>query len=222
MCAIAGSFDTDTLIKLVELNSYRGSHSYSYSVYDPKNGTIEVLKKELGTIDPSIIKLTKGKYGIVHVQAPTTEAQSKESIHPAIAMQRVERESSIKPSSMSLWHNGILKEDCVKALKEASGSKSSWDTMLMVQEILSKGWLSINAFNGSFSCLLHAKDLFLFRNEISPMFIDSDLNISSTNFPGSAPTEPNKVLMFDFEHKTVSPIFTFKTVENPYFFMDEN
>ena len=60
----------------------------------------------------------------------------------------------------------------------------------------------------------------LFRNEISPMFIDEDHNISSTKFEGSKPLEPNVIWEFH-PGKTLIGIGYFKTVENPYFFMDE-
>ena len=52
------------------------------------------------------------------------------------------------------------------------------------------------------------------------MFIDEDHNISSTKFEGSKSLEPNVIWEFN-PGKTLIGIGYFKTVENPYFFMDE-
>ena len=53
-----------------------------------------------------------------------------------------------------------------------------------------------------------------------PMFFDNELNISSTKFEGSKPLEPNAIWEFH-PGKGLNKIGSFKTVENPYFFMDE-
>ena len=207
MCAIVGSFDKDTLIKLIELNSYRGSHSYSFSSIS--NGILTVHKKEFGKIDPSIISLEKGSYGIVHVQAPTTEAKQLNSIHPA------------EEENTRLWHNGIIKADHVKKMQARFGNDTSWDTELLLRAInTSKD--ELNDVDGSFSCLWSdGAGAYLFRNDISPMFYDDKLNISSTRFEGSWPTPANKILSMNFSRMQLNTIGEFRTVENPYYFGDE-
>jgi hypothetical protein len=85
-------------------------------------------------------------------------------------------------------------------------------------------WESLQQFDGTFSCLYYDRDtlkLYLFRNEISPMFIDEDFNISSTKFKDSKETEPNKVFKLDITRKLSQEVYSFKTVENPYFFMEQ-
>ena len=79
----------------------------------------------------------------------------------------------------------------------------------------------LDDIDGTFSCVYYGPGtLQLFRNEISPMFIDKDHNISSTKFEGSTPLEPN--IIWEFRPGvSLNKISSFKTVENPYFFMDE-
>jgi len=222
MCAIVGSFDTDTLLDLIEINSYRGSHSYSFSILDTYTGIMTICKRELGDIDRSSIVIPERHYGIAHIQAPTTDARGLESVHPAranlISSYRVDKNTLNEQYSTCIWHNGIMKDDTIKELQKTSGD-IKWDTMLMLCELMSEGWQALDKFDGTFSCLFYnSGSMYLFRNEISPMFIDNNMNISSTKFLGSRATEPNKVLRMEFEHKTAAPIYTFKTVENPYYF----
>ena len=66
----------------------------------------------------------------------------------------------------------------------------------------------------------NALSMYLFRNEISPMFVDKDLNISSTMFENSAETDPNVVFKIDFSYNKLVPKGKFQTVENPYFFAE--
>ena len=56
----------------------------------------------------------------------------------------------------------------------------------------------------------------LFRNEISPLFIDKDHNISSTKFDFSSPLNPNIIWNFT-PGESIIEDGTFNTVENPYF-----
>jgi hypothetical protein len=226
MCAIVGSFNTETLHTLITLNSYRGCHSYSFSLYDTYLQRLTVHKKALGEVDISSINVPPRSYGIVHVQAPTTSSITLDSVHPAclgpLSSFTINKDTKHEEYDQCLWHNGIIKADCVKELQKRNGV-IDWDTRLMLLELYAHGWYSLDRFDGSFSCLYYSQGgLYLFRNEISPMFIDSDLNISSTKFAGSTPTEANKVLKIEHSSKTAAPIFTFKTVENPYYFAEED
>lgn len=213
MCAIVGSFSIDRLIELVSLNSYRGSHSYSYSVFDPISGKLKVISKGLGTLDVNTICFSEGHYGIVHVQAPTTEARSEEFIHPATI------------SGGMLWHNGIVKANMVEEL--VLETQTTWDTM-QILKLISKNnsnskWDVLSTIDGTFSCLYYDEyesSLYLFRNEISPMFVDKELNISSTKFENSSETPPNQVLKIDFVSRSLHNEYEFDTVENPYYFGD--
>ena len=210
MCAIVGSFDKNKLIELIELNSYRGSHSFSFSTINPISGSLVVRQKAFGKINYDHLNTPPGHYAIVHIQAPTTDAKSLDNIHPA------EEEHT-----MHLWHNGIIKANHVKVLQEKYGNDTNWDTKLLLRAVCTT-WDELNRMDGSFSCLLHDNDTaYLFRNSISPMFFDNELNISSTKFEGGISTPANRVLKMDFEAKCLYTVVEFKTVENPYFFGDE-
>jgi hypothetical protein len=221
MCAIVGSLSAEKLRELVALNSYRGSHSYSYSLYDPDTGVLSIVDKGLGSINVNKIVFPDNLYGIVHVQAPTTEARSEEFIHPAIIPNIYSKQTPRK----ALWHNGIVKAHVIE--RYSRRTCTSWDTMQILRLISENNaindWDVLSNIDGTFSCLYYDEtntNLFLFRNEISPMFIDKELNISSTKFEGSAETPPNQVLRMDFVTESLHNEYNFETVENPYYFGD--
>jgi len=207
MCAIIGSFNRQTLEELVEINSYRGQHSYSISEYDLKTRTMNTRRKCLGSFSLQDIELSAGMYYVAHIQAPTTAASAIDSIHP-----------SMRAGGRDLlWHNGIIKEECIKDLQVALSSSKSWDTSLVHDWI--RDGNQLDAIDGTFSYLRYSEgELFLFRNEISPMFIDGKLNISSTKFEGSSQTKPNSMYKVNFEENSLDEIGTFKTKNNPYYF----
>jgi glutamine phosphoribosylpyrophosphate amidotransferase len=149
-------------------------------------------------------------YYIAHQQAPTTENKDIMSVHPA----EVNKEL--------LWHNGIIKEDEVARLQQLLDVKYTWDTKLLLLHLIK--YQNVDNIDGSFSCVYHdKKSLFLFRNEISPLFYDRRSNISSTKFKDSMSLPPNQILKFipnidsrpDLEFVT-----KFTTKENPYFFIE--
>jgi hypothetical protein len=215
MCAISGSKNLNTLKELVLLNSYRGSHSYSFSLYNITTGILAIEVKKLGTIDLTNHTIPPNNSGIVHVQAPTTEIRSDQSIHPAIITEKYQTWPT-----KALWHNGIIKAEVVK--EKAAKYNTSWDTMQILKSVR-KSFDVLNEFDGTFSCLYYDRDdlsLNLFRNEISPMFFDHELNISSTMFEGSKETTPNVVCKIDFNRNRLITKAKFKTVENPYYFGD--
>jgi glucosamine 6-phosphate synthetase-like amidotransferase/phosphosugar isomerase protein len=207
MCAIVGSFQLDKLKELIKLNSYRGSHSYAISFYDIENGTLNNVIKDFGKLDVDTIRIPYGDYCIAHIQAPTTTKKDKDSIHPATV------------DDCYLWHNGIIKEMTIEKFSKEYNTK--WDTKLLLEGIKKVGYNILNEMDGTFSCLMYKdKNLLLFRNEISPMFIDDDFNISSTKFDNSRETDPNKVIQMDLKNKSLQTVDRFKTYFNPYYFGD--
>ena len=206
MCSIFGSFSKDKIVELAELNRYRGQHSYSYSYYHPDTNDITV-SKGLGDIPLDQIKIPEGAYCIAHMQAPTTDNKTIEYVHPAYNQ------------GAWLWHNGIIKDHWVKSAMKEYNIDNSWDTFLILHKYINEGIL--NDIDGTFSCVYFGnKSLQLFRNEISPLFIDDNYNISSTKFEGSKSLEPN--IIWEFHPGIgINKIGLFNTVENPYFFMDE-
>lgn len=209
MCSIIGSFDRDKIIDLIKLNLYRGQHSYSISYYNVETKTIDNIKKDLGSIPFESIDIPEGHYCIAHMQAPTTSNKSIESIHPAF----------YEEASSYLWHNGIVKDHCIKEMMFELLESNSWDTYLILKQFETKK--TLDGIDGTFSCLYYKEreGLKLFRNEISPLFIDDNDNISSTKFENSFSLEPNIVWNF-IPGEDIIEEYTFSTVENPYFFMD--
>ena len=206
MCAIVGSFDRDKFEELIELNTYRGNHSFSLAEYDINNAKINLIEQSFGYFDYSLLdNITTGNYIIGHVQAPTTDSKDKESIHPSII------------DNTYLWHNGIIKENCIEEIQTVLSSKIKWDTKLLHKYILEDKNLS--NIDGTFSCLYsNGSGLYLFRNEISPMFIDNKFNISSTKFEESTSTHANNLFIIDFHNFELITKKEFLTKENPYFF----
>lgn len=204
MCGIFCSSNKETLAKLASLNQYRGAHSFS--VYDRVTG---ILTKRFGEFDPDVV--VDGNYSICHVQAPTTSERSMDSVHPAIQ----------EVTGAMLWHNGIIKDFEVKRLQAKHGMETAWDTRLLLQELgQPKGeWLTnLSTINGSFACVLMNpahESMYIFRNEISPLFYDEQMNFSSVKFEGSVSVPPNK--FFAVSGDGLCNIGEFKTLENPYF-----
>jgi len=202
MCSIVGSFKKEKLVELCKLNEYRGQYSHSISYFDIVTGKLHV-ERRLGPVNYDIIDYNHLTYCIVHMQAPTGD--QVKSIHPA------------QHGDKYLWHNGILKQEYIKKLRESLGEVCNWDTFLMLRA-MSENQDIINEFDGSFSCLMYdTEQLYLFRNEIAPMFIDNEMNISSTVFEGSRSVEPNKVHHVDFNFDDLFAVRSFKTVNNPYY-----
>lgn len=208
MCAIFGSKDLDKLLELADLNAYRGQHSHSLSAYNTTSKELVTKRKCMGAFSLDGLETERGMFYVAHIQAPTTAASAIESIHPSVRREGADL----------LWHNGIIKEDCIKSLKETYQSDLEWDTAL-IHEAISHGYRQLDNVDGTYSCLQYDEgELFIFRNEISPMFIDDQLNISSTKFSGSSPTEPNKAFKIDFDKNELQHIASFSTKENPYYF----
>lgn len=203
MCAIIGSFDKSKLKELYNLNAYRGALSYSVASFNlksskPENTELELLFKDDGAMPDSLIDnipSTDGAFLIGHTQAPTTQT---DNIHPAVYGQGL------------LWHNGIIKQKNI--------SNETWDTEWLLQQIMDYGWSSLSRADGTFACTMYnGNDLYLFRNEISPLFVDDSLNISSTKFDGSYSLTPNTVYKINLESRTLTTTASFETLENPYY-----
>jgi len=207
MCAIVGSFNPQKLEELIKLNSYRGEHSYSLLEYNYEENIIEKLYKGFGEFNFNLLKDLEynSNYFIAHTQAPTTSGKGYFNIHPSESQDTL------------LYHNGILKEDCILELQKDYSYNEHWDTRLLHYHI--EEGKDLSEIDGTFSCLHYNGDEWLlFRNEISPMFIDDDFNISSTGDKGFKPTTPNEEMKMKFGPRLLEKRYTFKTKENPYFF----
>jgi asparagine synthetase B (glutamine-hydrolysing) len=199
MCSIIGSFHKDKIHELIELNAYRGQHSWSISYYDCIWDYMKSIKRGMGEIPKDLINIGLNEYCIVHMQAPTTSNKDLDTVHPA------------EIDESHLWHNGIIKAEWVNARE-----KGAWDTHLILKQYLDTK--DLNDIDGTFACLMHDRDrLYLFRNEISPLFIDKYSNISSTKFEDSHMISPNKLFRFTPGDATLKEVGSFNTVNNPYY-----
>ena len=200
MCAITGSFSQSKLTDLYRLNAYRGELSYSLSSFSYGEDKIQfdTMMQDRNKMPEGLINAlpnSENKYFIAHSQAPTTNANN---IHPAVY------------GDCMLWHNGIVKQ---KTLTE-----DTWDTQWLLEQIINYGWSSLSRVDGTFACIMYnCGELFIFRNEISPMFYDKDLNFSSTKVEFTESLPPNKVFKVNLKYKRIIPVAYFETMENPYY-----
>ena len=220
MCSIICSSDIEKVKELAVLNEYRGQHSHSLFVVDRLGGDIVYRHRGLGplNIDDHNLNYSKDEvYYIVHQQAPTTENKDSDTIHPA---QLHDHEL--------LWHNGIIKAKEVERLRKELQCPVTWDTHLLLRYINDYG--TPDGIDGTFSCVwYHQGELFMFRNEISPLFIDDKLNISSTKFDNSTSVPANEIIriwvgpdeegnLMKLNKDRLEVEATFTTKENPYYF----
>jgi hypothetical protein len=194
MCAIFGSKDKDKFIELADLNSYRGQHSFSIAQFDQDSNLLSLIKKE-GEFDSDFNLFDDCFYLIGHTQAPTTQSSK---IHPC------EKNDSM------LWHNGIIKQFVLD-----EHNWQGWDTEFLLDNLD-----SLSEINGSFACVHYQNSVLqLFRNEISPLFYDYDLNISSTKFKDCVSLRPNVFVELNLKNQSIDRINQeFTTKENPYYF----
>ena len=206
MCAITASFDPVKLKELYKLNAYRGELSWSISSFSiHKNNRVELntLFQDSGSMPDDIFDfataVTEDRFFVAHSQAPTTQAGH---MHPAVY------------GDTLLWHNGIIKQKTFE--------NNTWDTLWLLEQITSYGWSSLSRIDGTFACIMYNDgELFVFRNEIAPLFYDTNLNFSSTKFEDSMALPADMVFKMNLKHRKITPIAFFETMENPYYIPEE-
>lgn len=211
MCGICASLNKDKFIELMKLNSYRGNFSYSVMIFDYTYKRILYLNKSLSEFDENIIKDLnyENVYYIGHQQSPTGGLiKDYERIHPSILNNDC--------NTSYLYHNGLLKTDYLRKFNY----ESKWDTELIHKFVRNGDFNQLGNIQGSFSCLFIDKDknIKLFRNALSPMFIDKNLNISSVKFKGCEKTKYNRIYDIDFENKSLNEGLIFDNKELIYFY----
>jgi glutamine phosphoribosylpyrophosphate amidotransferase len=200
MCGIFASRNKDKFIELAKLNQYRGNSKYSITIFD-KELTPKVRLEGDGLFNENKIPSLRENeeyFYVGHVQAPTSGSSK---VHP----------NQIGRSL--LWHNGILKDEYMETVKE------DWDTDHIHNSML-ESFENVNNFDGSFACIMYDNyKLYLFRNMLSPLFVDGNHNISSTKFKDSVKLDAN-VLFNIFGEEGFGDMIvinTFETKNNPYF-----
>jgi len=190
MCAIFGSKDFDTFIGLSELNSHRGSASYSIMGFsDTLN--IVCLKKHFGELDQSKAKevFETSAYVLAHIQDPTDGRVTNRNIHPAHV------------GGKYLYHNGMIRSQAMSSL---DGYRAGiWDTELLLGRIEKSETYAgaLDDIVGSFACALidvDSKEINLFTNKTCSLYIDfKTMDISSTKKDKFKKIKGNKVYNFN-------------------------
>jgi hypothetical protein len=203
MCSIIGSYNSDKINFLGKLNASRGSLSHSIARFAATGGLLSI---ERGVGPLPFIEPHNG-YILCHQQAPTT--QESNTIHPSEYHENL------------LWHNGIIKSKYLDVMIAQSQNPSTWDTHQLNILITTSGYSGLSDVSGSFSCAWYNnKQLHLFRNAISPMFINEECDISSTRFDGSMSTKENVVYSLNFSNRKFESILEFTNCETPFFFSE--
>lgn len=185
MCGIYGSFNKKRYDVLGELNESRGVK--------------ESTNNELIIGDDT--------YFIGHVQSPTSNSAKP---HPAVSISHY--------GEYRLWHNGIVKDVTLnKYRKLVSYDFKDWDTMFILKMIYNTGFGGLSKIDGSFACVYNdnKNDTFIFRNELAPLYIDCDLNLSSIKYDDMQLLPPNKVFYIN-DNKELVVVAEFETLNNPY------
>lgn len=205
MCSIVASFDKNKFIELMKLNSYRGNFSYSVLCFNYVEKKIISIYKSFGIFDENILKnIEDGDiYFIGHQQSPTGGLiKDEKRIHPSII------------NNSYLYHNGMLKNNFLQKYDY----NNKWDTELL-HKLINDDIKNLNLIEGSYSCLYIKEngDILLFRNQLSPLYIDKNLNISSTVFESSNMTEYNVIYRLDFNNKNIIEVNKINNNECIYF-----
>ena len=141
-----------------------------------------------------------------------TPTSSEKCFHPA------------EKNKIVLWHNGMLKSHCIESMQIRFMTDESWDSMLILEH-----WIRdkhLNDLDGTFACLLIEQEsncFYMFRNRLSPLYIDSSLNISSSQLKGGRLIDPDQIWEVNLSNKTIiNRNMYFQTVDCPYYIFDKN
>ena len=202
MCSIICSYDKDTFIEIAKANKSRGNLTHSVYSFDYQ-GNMKTMRRSEGPLDYSYVKsLPDNHYYVGHTQAPTSKHEKGSStIHPA------------NIENYYLWHNGIVKQRNI--------NKGVWDTEWLTQLLYNEGFQALSNVDGSFACVLYRDpcELYVFRNDIAPLFFDENMNISSIKLSSHYFALPsNYVFKLNLIRKTKTVVAQFKTKDNPFFF----
>jgi hypothetical protein len=224
MCGISASFDLETLEKLMWINNQRGHFSFSLTVLEilaNNTYTIQGVFKGFDCFRSYILdyysKLNDRKfYYIAHSQAPTSSSgmlKDHSKIHPAAFKDAL------------LYHNGILKPSTIHNLQQKQNcgvdKLNTWDTQLLLCEIINSGFGSLKEIDGSFACvLINQYEVQIFRNQSSILYYDNQLNLSSTPIENMKELEINKIFQLDFNNNQLIDMqFNFQNIDNRYVFL---
>jgi len=189
-----GSFSSETVKDLLELNKHRGSFSWSITC---NNNT----EKDFGEFDTTVLENTNKGYKMCHIQAPTNGlVYDKDRIHPTLVQ------------DSKLWHNGLLRPAGIRYLNNKLGTDESFDTLLLHKAVVEYGFGILSEIEGLFSCVLYLNgNYYIFRTKHGKLFVDDNLSISSERFDDSKCINYDTIYKIDFENNTLEPVDTFRT-----------
>lgn len=148
------------------------------------------------------------KPGIVHLQAPTSEASRP---HPATA------------NDTLVWHNGLFQPLAIEVMKKTVGSYSNWDTKLLAEAVAlgfeSMEFHQLSGVEASFAAIaFRAGSLYAFRNAIAPLYTNpKTTTLSSTPVGETNVMMPaGVVFVLTREQGWVPTTTTFDVSYNPY------
>lgn len=204
MCSIVGSYSKAKFIELIKLNTYRGTFSHSLTIIKPDGYQI---CKGFGPFNEDLLNTefyNDGDYLLGHCQAPTNGlVQEYDRIHPY-------------QGKISLLHNGIIKDAEVGRINSELSTDYVWDTQALA-EYIQDDFSKLSDIEGSFACgCIKENELYVFRNAISPLYMDDDANISSTRFTSSNMISNNSI--YKLNKKKFNIVESFNNTHNPYFF----
>lgn len=204
MCSIVGSFSIKTLKQLIKANAYRGQYRHSVIAQNPYGEGFRAFMGE-GAFTNFRELEREGAYYIAHHQAPTAASAS---YHPA------------RFNGDYLFHNGIVKERHIEQMQTELVTDETWDTKLLCMTVNTFGFSALSKIDGSFAGVSRRDGkLYIFRNQLSPMFTNDLLDFSSTSTGTcSSDLPPEKVFQIDFKENRFTPVEDFKTNDNVYFF----
>ena len=98
---------------------------------------------------------------------------------------------------------------------------SVFDTYIMLRLIYDLGIEeALSKLDGSFACVLILnEELYIFRNNPGVLYIDDELNISTTEFNNSRLIKKNVILKLDIKSKSIDEVGKFTSISNPYFLL---
>ena len=214
MCAIIASKDPEKVLELIEVNSYRGSFSWSITGID-ENYMVAVQEKGFGEFPEEEFrflasKCDEGLYWVCHVQAPTNGLiEEYDRIHP------------VEISHEMLWHNGIIKDKWVKEAMEDYDLDDNFDTRALLTHISASNRLdeALVDVDGSFACvyLKEGEYLKVFRNSASPLHCFGT-DFSSVKFGDMESINSNVIYDIDLDVMETQPEGTFDNINEPFYF----
>lgn len=211
MCSIFGSKDRNRFIHLAKQNQFRGNFSHSISIFR-SNGIFQVISKEFGGFrEQDVPKFKDILYYIGHVQAPTGGlVKNRNRIHPA------------KINNAYLFHNGIIKESCLKEIT-STGITEVWDTKVFLNYLYDKNLpKTLSMIDGSFGCVyVHENGVKIFTSDIITLFYNDDHDISSIKTDKvNIRFTPNIIYDFDIMNDIIVQVGSFTSKSSPYFFIE--